>query len=146
MTPLHYWGFFVTSHRLLYTQFQNTEGYQIREPLFHHPLSERGRCGGKSICHSQLQAIGIYLELEVTQNKTNPPKAFFMIHLFPLFKPTDKALHTNSQAAHSAKVISTPKPTWPWRIRNSTCIYGYLIKAQVLHLRKFLPFRKFRIP
>lgn len=88
------------------TQRSNNKGTLI-SPL---PSSEKGSCTGKKrICFSQLQAIGIPLGLEVTQNKSNPPKTFFMIPLIPLLKPTDKALHTNSLAAHSAKVISTRK-------------------------------------
>lgn len=61
------------------------------------------------ICHSQFQAIAIPLGRKVTQNKNEPTQAFLSILFAPLLKPTDKALHANSLAAHSAKVILTPE-------------------------------------
>ena len=75
---------------LLKTQFQNTEGYQNRSLYSTTPcLREVGTRKKKErkkerTCHSQLQADGILLGLEVTQNKTNPRKTLFMIPLVPL--------------------------------------------------------------
>lgn len=141
-------GFHYPSQIICYKpNFKTQRGIKSGNPSFTTPcLRKVGVWKKEKTYHSQLQAVGVPLGLEVTQNKTNPPKPFFLIPLVPLFKSTDKALHTNSPAAHGAKVISTPKPTQLWRIRNSTCTSGCLIKAQVLLLRKLLPFRKLRVP
>jgi hypothetical protein len=87
------------------TQRDTDQGTLISPTL----LCKSHECGKEKGCHSQFQAAGIRLGLKVTQNRTSPHKPFFMIILAPLHKPTDQALHTNSPAAHSAKVISTPK-------------------------------------
>lgn len=73
--------------------------------------------------------------------RTNLLKIFFMIPLVPPLKPT-KLCIPFPQLLHVPRSFQHQKPTQPWRIKNSTCTQGYLIKAQVLHLRKCLPFRK----
>lgn len=82
----------------------------IRELRFYPPFSEKGRSMEKRkdlslTVSSSWNTFGTQGDPE--QNELT--QAFLYILLAPPLKPTDKALHTNSLAAHSAKVILTPK-------------------------------------
>lgn len=153
VTPWHHQGFFITPPGLFVKNTISEHRGVPKSGSFYSTtpcLREVGTWEKKK--KKKEPVIHIFKQMEFfwdsrwPRTKLTHEKLSLWSLLFLYYKPTDKAPHINSPAGPGAKVISTPKPTQPRRIRNSTCTGGCLIKAHRLHLTELLPFRKLKVP